>query len=92
MAVAAKKKSLRRQQVEEIIRAEDNWEPVGHTPMPELPDLRNWTEGCSRRSSRFMHLCAICVVSVPMVSVTLPRIGEAPVALIFLLSKAELWR
>ena len=32
----------RRKEVEEIIRAEDNWEPVGPTPMPEFPDLRNW--------------------------------------------------
>jgi len=26
----------------EIIRATDAWEPVGPTPMPEIPDLRNW--------------------------------------------------
>ncbi|MCX6004268.1 MAG: acetyl-CoA decarbonylase/synthase complex subunit alpha [Chloroflexi bacterium] len=25
-----------------IIKAEDAWEPVGHTPLPEIPDLRNW--------------------------------------------------
>jgi acetyl-CoA decarbonylase/synthase complex subunit alpha len=37
-----KKKSKRRQQVERTIRADDSWEPVGHTPMPGLPDLRNW--------------------------------------------------
>jgi acetyl-CoA decarbonylase/synthase complex subunit alpha len=35
-------KSLRRETVKKIIRADDPWEPVGHTPMPELTDLRNW--------------------------------------------------
>jgi anaerobic carbon-monoxide dehydrogenase, CODH/ACS complex subunit alpha len=42
MAVVSGKKYKRKDKVNEIIRAEDNWEPVGHTPMPELPDLRNW--------------------------------------------------
>ncbi len=42
MAVVSKKKRLRQEHVEEVIRADDKWEPVGHTPMPELPDLRNW--------------------------------------------------
>jgi acetyl-CoA decarbonylase/synthase complex subunit alpha len=26
----------------EFIRADDAWEPVGHTPMPGMLDLRNW--------------------------------------------------
>lgn len=26
----------------EFIRAEDAWEPVGHTPLPGMLDLRNW--------------------------------------------------
>ena len=43
MAVQAeKKKHTRKDEVNEIIRADDQWEPVGHTPMPEIPDLRNW--------------------------------------------------
>ncbi len=43
MAVQAeKKKRTRRDEVNEIINADDQWEPVGHTPMPEIPDLRNW--------------------------------------------------
>jgi acetyl-CoA decarbonylase/synthase complex subunit alpha len=43
MAIQAdKKKHSRKEKVEEIIRAEDKWEPVGHTPMPHIPDLRNW--------------------------------------------------
>jgi acetyl-CoA decarbonylase/synthase complex subunit alpha len=37
-----KKKRTRKDKVNEIIRAEDKWEPVGHTPMPQIPDLRNW--------------------------------------------------
>jgi acetyl-CoA decarbonylase/synthase complex subunit alpha len=37
-----KKKHTRKDKVNEIIRAEDKWEPVGHTPMPQIPDLRNW--------------------------------------------------
>ncbi len=36
------KKRTRKDKVHEIINAEDKWEPIGHTPMPELPDLRNW--------------------------------------------------
>ena len=43
MAIQAdKKKHSRKEKVEEIIKAEDKWEPVGHTPMPHIPDLRNW--------------------------------------------------
>ncbi len=61
MAVAAKKKSLRKQQVEEIIRAEDNWEPVGHTPMPELPDLRNWDRRLLKTYKPFYApMCDMC--------------------------------
>ena len=26
----------------ELIRAEDAWEPLGHTPLPSIADLRNW--------------------------------------------------
>lgn len=36
------KKRTRKDKVHKIINAEDRWEPIGHTPMPELPDLRNW--------------------------------------------------
>jgi acetyl-CoA decarbonylase/synthase complex subunit alpha len=42
MAAASGKKNLRQEQVQGIINADDVWEPVGHTPMPELADLRNW--------------------------------------------------
>ena len=34
--------TARQKEVNEIIRADDAWEPVGHTPMPEIADLRSW--------------------------------------------------
>jgi acetyl-CoA decarbonylase/synthase complex subunit alpha len=62
MAVAAKKKkNLRKDTVNEIIRAEDNWEPVGHTPMPELPDLRNWDMRLLKTYKPFYApMCDLC--------------------------------
>ena len=36
------KKTRKRQRIEDTIRASDPWEPVGQTPMPDIPDLRNW--------------------------------------------------
>lgn len=30
------------QEIRDFIRADDNWETVGHTPLPGLVDLRNW--------------------------------------------------
>jgi len=30
------------QEIRELIKAEIPWEPVGPTPMPEIPDLRSW--------------------------------------------------
>ena len=32
----------KQREIENIIRAEEDWEPVGPTPMPDLTDLRNW--------------------------------------------------
>nr|MBC8274374.1 acetyl-CoA decarbonylase/synthase complex subunit alpha [Chloroflexota bacterium] len=61
MAVAAKKKNLRKDTVNEIIRAEDNWEPVGHTPMPEIPDLRNWDMRLMKTYKPFYApMCDLC--------------------------------
>ncbi|MCK4722857.1 MAG: CO dehydrogenase/acetyl-CoA synthase complex subunit epsilon, partial [Dehalococcoidia bacterium] len=34
--------TARQKEVNEIIRADDAWEPIGHTPMPEIADLRSW--------------------------------------------------
>jgi acetyl-CoA decarbonylase/synthase complex subunit alpha len=32
----------RRKEIETLIRAGEDWEPVGPTPMPDLTELRNW--------------------------------------------------
>jgi len=61
MAVVTKKKNLRKETVDEIIRAEDKWEPVGHTPMPELPDLRNWDMRLLKTYKPFYApMCDLC--------------------------------
>ncbi len=61
MAVVTKKKNLRRDTVNEIIRAEDKWEPIGHTPMPELPDLRNWDMRLLKTYKPFYApMCDLC--------------------------------
>ncbi len=61
MAVVTKKKNLRKDTVNEIIRAEDKWEPVGHTPMPELPDLRNWDMRLLKTYKPFYApMCDLC--------------------------------
>lgn len=36
------KGKVRQQAIDKIIRAEEDWEPVGPTPMPDITDLRNW--------------------------------------------------
>lgn len=61
MAVVTKKKNLRKERVDEIIKAEDKWEPVGHTPMPELPDLRNWDMRLMKTYKPFYSpICDMC--------------------------------
>jgi len=61
MAVVTKKKHTRKDKVNEIIRAEDKWEPVGHTPMPELPDLRNWDMRLLKTYKPFYApMCDLC--------------------------------
>jgi acetyl-CoA decarbonylase/synthase complex subunit alpha len=61
MAIADKKKSLRKEHVDEIIKADDKWEPVGHTPMPELPDLRNWDMRLMKTYKPFYApMCDMC--------------------------------
>ena len=55
------KKRTRRDEVDEIIRAEDKWEPIGHTPMPELPDLRNWDMRLLKTYKPFYApMCDLC--------------------------------
>ncbi len=36
------KTDKQRKEALEFIRADDDWEPVGHTPLPGMLDLRNW--------------------------------------------------
>jgi len=61
LAVVSKKKSLRKEQVEEIIKADDKWEPLGHTAMPEFPDLRNWDRRLLKTYKPFYApMCDMC--------------------------------
>lgn len=63
MAVVARKakKNSRKETVNEIIRAEDKWEPVGHTPMPEFPELRNWDMRLLKTYKPFYApMCDLC--------------------------------
>ncbi|MBM3173927.1 MAG: hypothetical protein FJZ85_09560 [Chloroflexi bacterium] len=63
MAVVEKKKqkSLRKEHVEKVINADDQWEPLGHTPMPELPDLRNWDMRLMKTYKPFYApMCDLC--------------------------------
>jgi len=58
------KKTKKREEVEKIIRAEDEWEPIGHTPMPEVTDLRNWDMRLLKTYkpwyAPFCDLCCFC--------------------------------
>ena len=36
------KGKYKKKMIDEIIRAEEDWEPVGPTPMPDSAELRNW--------------------------------------------------
>src|SRR4030043_36011 len=54
----------RQKKVKEIIRAEDAWEPIGPTPMPQFPDLRNWDMRLMKTYkpmyAPFCDLCCFC--------------------------------
>jgi acetyl-CoA decarbonylase/synthase complex subunit alpha len=62
--VTEKKKTKKQEEVEKIIRASDPWEPVGHTPMPEVTDLRNWDMRLLKTYkpwyAPFCDLCCFC--------------------------------
>ncbi|MFC2000462.1 CO dehydrogenase/acetyl-CoA synthase complex subunit alpha [Chloroflexota bacterium] len=63
--VAEKKaKTKKQEEVERIIRAEDEWEPIGCTPMPEVTDLRNWDMRLMKTYkpwyAPFCDLCCFC--------------------------------
>jgi acetyl-CoA decarbonylase/synthase complex subunit alpha len=51
-------------EVHEKIKAEIPWEPIGHTPMPEIPDLRNWDMKLLQTYkpfyAPFCDLCCFC--------------------------------
>jgi len=66
MRVRIRKKN----EVDEIIKAEDVWEPVGPTPMPELPDLRNWDMRLLKTYKPFYSPSVTYVAYAPLASVT----------------------
>src|SRR4030043_282224 len=51
-------------EVHEKIKAEIPWEPIGHTPMPEIPDLRSWDMKLLQTYkpfyAPFCDLCCFC--------------------------------
>ncbi len=53
-----------RNAINEIIRAEDKWEAVGPTPMPNMTDLRNWDFRLLKTYqpfyAPFCDLCCLC--------------------------------
>jgi len=52
------------EEIRELIRAEIPWEPVGPTPMPEIPDLRAWDMRLLKTYkpwyAPFCDLCCLC--------------------------------
>lgn len=58
------KGKLREEEIRRIIRADDEWEPVGPTPMPSLTDLRNWDfrllDTYEPFYAPFCDLCCLC--------------------------------
>ncbi len=53
-----------KREADEFIRAEDGWEPVGHTPLPGIAELRNWDHRLFRTWKPF-HVpvadkCGLC--------------------------------
>lgn len=59
-----KLKVRKRKEIEQIIRAEEPWEPVGPTPMPDMTDLRNWDMRLLKTYkpfyAPFCDLCCFC--------------------------------
>jgi acetyl-CoA decarbonylase/synthase complex subunit alpha len=54
----------KKEEKDRIIRAEDQWEPIGHTPMPHVTDLRNWDRRLMETYppfyAPFCDLCCLC--------------------------------
>ena len=59
-----KKMTEKEKEVRKLIRADDLWEPVGPTPMPEIPDLRSWDMRLLKTYkpwyAPFCDLCCLC--------------------------------
>ncbi|MFC1999382.1 CO dehydrogenase/acetyl-CoA synthase complex subunit alpha [Chloroflexota bacterium] len=59
-----KKKTKKQEEVDKLIRAEDEWEPIGCTPMPGVTDLRNWDMRLMKTYkpwyAPFCDLCCFC--------------------------------
>ena len=48
-------------EIELTIKADDKWEPVGHTPMPDISDLRNWDMRLMKTYKPFYSpVCDLC--------------------------------
>jgi acetyl-CoA decarbonylase/synthase complex subunit alpha len=58
------KGAVKQKEIDKIIRAEDNWEPIGPTPMPEMSDLRRWDLRLMKTYkpfyAPFCDLCCFC--------------------------------
>lgn len=58
------KGKMKSQEINKIIKAEDHWEPIGQTPMPEILDLRNWDMRLLKTYkpwyAPFCDLCCLC--------------------------------
>lgn len=59
-----KENTIKEKEKLKTIKADDLWEPVGPTPMPELPDLRNWDMRLLKTYkpwyAPFCDLCCFC--------------------------------
>ena len=64
MAEIVEKLTEKEKEIRELIKAEIPWEPVGPTPMPEIPDLRNWDMRLLKTYAPwyapFCDLCCLC--------------------------------
>jgi len=64
MAEVVKELTRKEKEIRELIRAEIPWEPVGPTPMPEIPDLRSWDMRLLKAYkpwyAPFCDLCCLC--------------------------------
>lgn len=63
-AAEEKKKTKKSAEIEKTIRAEDKWEPIGTTPMPDITGLRNWDMRLLKTYAPwyapFCDLCCFC--------------------------------